>query len=731
MFRWLFPVLLLGSAMFCPLAARAGPQARVVSSPASAVTGGDALLQVAPGARVALNGADVSARFRARPLDGRVLGLISRMRLGRNVLEVRASSGRTVLTLVNHPLSGPVFSGPHQTPFVCETESFKLPDGASLGPSKGPDCWAPTKIEYLYKSVASGAFKPFDPSRVDRADIARTTTLDGVAADYVVRLETGVVNRAIYQIAILALPSEEVSPYSRPRGWNGRLIYTFGGGCGAAFRQGRGTGGVFNNPEIGNDALDRGYALASATLNVLGANCNDVTSAETAMMVKERFVETFGPPRYTIGVGGSGGSMQQNLIQANYPGILDGLLPERSYPDTLTTLVSAADCPLLHNYLKDAKGWTDAEKDAVVGFPSYAHCSKAWFNYMPRWISPLAAGCDATAFITAQEGGALAGTRGSGQGHTLYDPKTARDGVRCSYFDNAINIWGRRPDGAARTPFDNVGVQYGLAAFNRGEISFDHFAGLNRHIGGYDSDAALVPARSVADPVAIRIAYRSGRVNQGYGMDAVPIIDVRSYLDLAAAPDVHTAQTTRIARARWQAANGQADNFVSWSTTTIGSLREDISSSDSPLRIAMREALSAMDAWLLAIEKDTTDRPTAEKVRAARPSGLNDACFDRQGRRLDPQSSDGKACLGAFVDHGDPRMAAGEPLQRLYLKCALKPVREGDYARPLTAEQLQALRSIFPQGVCDYARPPVGLEKPAGVWLNFARPGGVLPAAAP
>jgi Tannase-like family of unknown function (DUF6351) len=63
--------------------------------------------------------------------------------------------------------------------------------------------------------------------------------------------------------------------------------------------------------------LSRGVAAASASLNVLGQNCNNVVSAETLMMVKERFIETYGPPRYTMGWGCSGGAIQQYMITDN------------------------------------------------------------------------------------------------------------------------------------------------------------------------------------------------------------------------------------------------------------------------------------------------------------------------------------------------------------------------------------------------------------------------------
>ena len=53
----------------------------------------------------------------------------------------------------------------------------------------------------------------------------------------------------------------------------------------------------------------------------VGNNCyNDPLSAETMMMVKEHFIETYGEPLFTVGWGTSGGSIQQQLIAQNHPG---------------------------------------------------------------------------------------------------------------------------------------------------------------------------------------------------------------------------------------------------------------------------------------------------------------------------------------------------------------------------------------------------------------------------
>ena len=61
------------------------------------------------------------------------MGLVADLKGGPNSLAVsvggRAGNGGARLTVTNHPIAGPIFSGPHEQPFICETESFKLPSG--------------------------------------------------------------------------------------------------------------------------------------------------------------------------------------------------------------------------------------------------------------------------------------------------------------------------------------------------------------------------------------------------------------------------------------------------------------------------------------------------------------------------------------------------------------------------------------------------------------------------
>ncbi len=85
----------------------------------------------------------------------------------------------------------------------------------------------------------------------------------------------------------------------------------------------------------------------------------------------------------------------------------------------------------------------------------------------------------------------------------VYDPLSNPGGVRCDVQDYQSAIWGFRPsDGFARSPFSNVGIQYGLSALNAGTITPDQFVALNQSVGGTDIDLNFTAARSAPDLVA-------------------------------------------------------------------------------------------------------------------------------------------------------------------------------------------------------------------------------------
>ena len=71
--------------------------------------------------------------------------------------------------------------------------------------------------------------------------------------------------------------------------------------------------------------------------------------------------------------GGSGGSYQQIQIADDYPGLLDGIMPMRSFPDVaFGSTVSVTDARLLKHYFDThaAMPFTDEQKRQVAGFGS-------------------------------------------------------------------------------------------------------------------------------------------------------------------------------------------------------------------------------------------------------------------------------------------------------------------------------------------------------------------------
>ena len=246
---------------------------RVLSSRPDMITGGDALVGITAAQnadvselRVLLDGTDVTDAFRPSS-PGALVGLVDGIAGSGNLGLVTADGmPKGALSLVNHPVEGPVFSGPHQRPFMCETEGFRLVSGETPGAPLDDDCSIERRIDYAYRSTEDGELKPFVDPTSQPPDLATTTTLTGATVPYIVRIETGTINRAVYQISMLHDPATDAEPdvWTAPPGWNGRLIYTFGGGCvNGWFRQGDRTGGVTDDWMLG-----QGYAIASSTLNV-------------------------------------------------------------------------------------------------------------------------------------------------------------------------------------------------------------------------------------------------------------------------------------------------------------------------------------------------------------------------------------------------------------------------------------------------------------------------------
>ncbi|WP_161827631.1 DUF6351 family protein [Steroidobacter agaridevorans] len=743
---------------------------RVLSSPARYVSGGDARIEVRvpPGLQnkveLYLNGRRLQAELKPTGKD-RVQAVINGLAPGENRLEalIKGRWDRDALKLTNYPVTGPMFSGPQQHPFVCTTTQSAVgrqpivesaaPPGTRVFDSAGNvigysrDCSIDTFVTYLYRTTGNAwAVMPADGSRP--ADLAQATLPDGRVVDFIVRREVGSINRFLYSFAMLAPAGEQAGKPDLSR-WNGRLLYWFQGGVAIGHSQGTVHGGSLN-PDI----LRLGYAIAHSSGNNTGTHYNLQLAGETMMMTKERFIERYGVPSYTVGLGGSGGAIQQYILGQNQPGLLDALLPVQSYPDMVTQTIHVGDCELLEHYM-DATDRTNpkwrvtknrswlvgmnaeegfdkvndplAQLKLALGYSTAVgttECVPAW-----RGLSPLA----------------MNPWYGQAPNQQNYEPQSDIAAIRWTHWDDLRNIYGVDETGAARPTWDNVGVQYGLRSLQESKITFEEFLNLNWNIGGWKQPSEMVqegfpflgttpaeinkaltvpgyfdpwsrrnmnlstdptqPApRTTGDLRAIRGAYASGMVFHGK-LDR-PTIDHRQYMEREL--DMHNVHQSFAVRQRVLERMGNSDTLVIWFTDTVPGVPKASQSMD---------AIAVMDEWMRNIQRNPH-----KGIRRNRPARAVDSCFDVTGKLIYAGDDawngilDDKAagpCTQRFPIYSTSRIVAGAPIEGGIYKCALKPVekavRDGVYAPwTPTSEQVTKLKQIFPSGVCDYSRPDQG-----------------------
>lgn len=672
-----------------------GVEIRTLSSRPDMVSGGDALVQVkAPAGTdlsqvtLTLNGQDVTRRLSPGPDPGTFRGLVGGMRVGDNTLNatVRGPKSQKLearLVLRNYPITGPILSGPHLTPYECRTVE------SGLGEPVDANCSATQKVEFFYRT-SGHTFKSLkDPAGPRPSDLETTTTNEGRTLPYIVRVESGTVNRTIYRIAILDDPKGQPGPWAPGVGWNRKLAVAFGGGSGTQYNE-----GVNQATAVLNDLyLSRGFAYMISTELVNQLHSNAVLQGETLMMLKEYFIKQYGVPKWTVGFGGSGGAIQQLLITEMYPGLLDGLQPSLSFPDST---MATADSGLLQNFWKsaDPKVWTEAKKVAVAGYTSGT--TGAW----ERSFVPVA-------FAANAKGCAL------NDSSKIYDPVKNPHGARCTTQEMRVNIYGRDPQtGFARKTQDNIGVQYGLAALNNGAISVDEFLDLNEKVGGNDIDGNFGTQRVSGDQMAIRAAYQSGLIDSGGGgLANVPILHSRPYADMQG--DIHDRERDFTIRERLNKANGRSDNQVIW----IAARGENYQTKNVDLAAL---SLDTMNQWLDNMAADPAAL-SPDKVVHNKPAEAVDTCWDPDGNKIvEPASFNGNGkCNTLYPVHSEPRLVAGAPLANDVLKCELKSVSYADYKVSFTPAQKARMAAIFPSGVCDYSKAGVEHRKLNGTYQRY------------
>jgi hypothetical protein len=774
---------------------------RTVNNRADLISDGDALVEVqvpktVPPHKVVLllNGADVTSSFVRDPATGTMRGLLSGLRAGENRF-VADSNGQgngrpwASLTITNHARSGPVLSGAqHVKPFYCAQPTPQPVNGSVPGtPASGlsgtpdADCTIAAEFKLYYKTSTAGCtfglpdpvwnigvnattvpaqpqpaptacFKPYDPAAPRPADMASATTDAGVTVDYIVRVERGTMNRGIYDIVSLYQPSMPWTALAPQPQWNGKLYFSFGASTGQPRRQVR---PATNWPTL-DAQIARGWVVAVNSMTDSARNSNRVLMSETVMMMKERVGDAYGPVKYTMGSGCSGGSINSNTAGSIAPGLLDGVVTSCTYPDSETTSMEVGDCVLLiEAYQKPGfvgagglwaglpQAQINAKKAAINGHPDQSACH-AWYN---AFGSNGKAGVYFQRLVANNATGALfqqpAATNNCELPNSaVYDPAKPETASlpRCNAWNWAVNIWGTVPGGvAAQDTRDNVGVQYGLKALRDGVIGAEEFVTLNELVGGIDRDSNLRAQRSTADPQALDTAYRSGIVASGRQLAKMAIIDLRGWDDSninvppgqvagANAIPIHHQWYSWAVRDRITAESesGNALNQALWRFARTGLA--------APGTLGL-EAFLSMDLWLANLVADTSGSSLEARVRNARPGSTADFCLlpsdaSQSNRIFDPAVCDADPFLKPSLS---PRQVAGGPRAEHVLKCALKPLSasDPDYgATSFTPTQWARLQAVFATGVCDWSKPGIGQTLAVSPLTFRAGPGGTpLPPA--
>ena len=641
-----------------------------------------------------------------------------------------------------------------QYPFYCNTHNSNPPlgqplvdnhDGAGIAvfeeTEKGKltktvkgyskDCSIKTRAMYFFKHKRKEKFILFDDEKHTEDDM-EWITLNGEAFPFMVRVEVGTINRFIYAVAALKGKNERIDQSPQNDRWNQRLIYHFRGGVGIGRLQGKAN--IYQILTEQQQQFKLGYGVIYSTGTITGNHYNILLGEDTANRVKQQFSSLYGEPLYTIGIGGSGGAIQQYLFAQNRKGLIDAGIALYSYPDMITQSIYVLDCELLQYYFDETAAknysWLDWKKRGSIegmnvlseshnkfsqlialsrlsnfDWPRYAkghsECTRSWRGLTPLVNNPLFTGK-----------------------LSRFHPDVASQ-IEWTHWEDLREFYGVDEHGFTHRPWDNVGVQYGLAALKNNQITTKEFLHINYHIGSWKPShefrqeklwrfVAKSPLSELSiwshhniqlakkgKPApryeghlpAMKAAYYSGQVFLGK-LD-IPMIDLRHYLDDEL--DMHHSFATFAARQRMIENQGHADNQIIWVTRKPHNPTDD--------------AFEALDHWLLNI-KNHPEKSVVEN----KPLYLKHACYDQQGKLIARgddvwdgrwnQNKMDSTCMSVYPAYQNSRNVAGEDITGDTFKCHLIPVKqailERFYGNVKMAPYLEQLEEIFPQGVCDY-----------------------------
>src|SRR5947207_6545543 len=309
-----------------------------LSNRADLVSGGDALLEVRVPKNVPLNqvslrlnGRDVTAAFRGNAAARTLRGVVTDLVDGDNEFAAEARGDghggpHAGLTIANHPIGVPVLLGSQTQPWICATPAPTAASGNTPATNASglttfavdAQCNSATEYKLFYRTTTAGCstalpdpspptpaptnncFKPYT-SGTAPADLATTTTTNGITVPYIVRVERGTLNRGIYDIAVLFDPTKPWTALAPQAQWNGKLLYTFGASTGQPRLQFRSEqnwviAGITGTND--DSALRLGFMVADNSLTDSLFNSNRVLNAVKLMQMKEHIVDTNGDKQY-------------------------------------------------------------------------------------------------------------------------------------------------------------------------------------------------------------------------------------------------------------------------------------------------------------------------------------------------------------------------------------------------------------------------------------------------
>ncbi len=705
-------------------AAQNVPTIQVLSVRADLVTGGQALTEITlpSGAKPAtvnvfLNGRKVTSQFALRD-NGLYEGLLTGLKLGSNTLTATLPGGRGArITITNHPIGGPVFSGPQPEPWVCEKGAVDAK--CDKAPSYG----------WLYLPKGQTKLASYDPSDPPAASkIATTTTTTGVTVPFIVRQEIAYEDRDTVLVQTLYQQNKPWTPWDPQPQWNHKLYVMHGFDChdthGVTTPPTGDLAGTLSGLPVGPEdssveALGMGFTLMSTALDNAAVDCNPALEAESVLMAKEHVIDQFGPLKFTIGYGCSGGSLAEQWMANAYPGIYQGLIPQCAFPDAGSAAQQIFDYEALGDYFTAANGsnplnWTPAQEAEVDGTAEYnvpaldfdaTFSASAFFPFAePSNCTDYDGYPGGDDYVPAKE---------------IYNAQTNPDGVRCGLTDWDINLLGPDPKntwdtqetedghGFANVPIDTVGVQYGLEALQKNQITPAQFADLNATVGGFNEDWGWIRTRYRANAAGLANAYRTGIINEANNLNQVAILDIMGPNDPGLAHDTFREFALKD---RLQADFGTTANMAMWQGPVP--LLGDVDFPD--------EALKAMNAWLDAVSADTSARTLPQKIIADKPASIpSQECTDGAGTMLT-----NALCPQAVVPvYGTPRTVAGEPQRTDVNACQLEPLNRSSYDVTFTDAEWSELETAFPDGVCDWSKPGVGQQPTVG-WMTYQTKSG-------